>query len=42
MITYADLKLQTQQKGDKYGKMETDWHVLRYERRRKREKEKTC
>ena len=31
-----------QQKGDKYGKMETDWHVLRYERRRKREKEKTC
>ena len=31
-----------QQKGDKYGKMETDWSVLRYERRRKREREKTC
>ena len=31
-----------QQKGDKYGEMETDWHILRYEGRRKREKEKTC
>ena len=31
-----------QQKGDKYGKMETNWDLLRYERRRKGYKEKTC
>ena len=31
-----------QQKGDKYEKMEKDWYLLRYERRRKREKEKAC